>query len=209
MKGFPVTGLRARQKADRNRRLTEAAVELFRDAGYDAVRIEDIAARAEVSVGTFYNYFETKGDLLVSIVMMEVEEVIEAGASVLADPPPDPAEAILRLIDGYYDHSLVYLTKEMWRRAMAISIEAPMTPFSQRYTELDRKLADQVCAMVARLQATGRLRRDVPARAVGEMLFNDLNNAFMEFVKSDEMSLDDLKGQVASHVRLLAQALSP
>ena len=204
-----MAGLRAKQKADRNRRLTEAAVELFRDAGYEAVRIEDIAARAEVSVGTFYNYFETKGDLLVSIVTMEVEEVIEAGTLLLADPPADPAEAILQLIDGYYDHSLVYLTKEMWRRAMAISIEAPMTPFSQRYTELDQKLAGQICAMVARLQAAGRLRADLPARALGEMLFNDLNNAFMEFVKDDAMSLEDLKGQIASHVRLLAAALSP
>lgn len=203
-----MTGLRARQKADRNRRLTEAAVELFRDAGYDAVRIEDIAARAEVSVGTFYNYFETKGDLLVSIVTMEVEEVISTGAAVLADPPDDPAEAILRLLDGYFDHSLVYLTKEMWRRAMAISIEAPTTPFSLHYTELDRKLAGQICLLIARLQVAGRLCADLPARALGDMLFNDLNNAFMEFVKDDAMSLEDLKAQIASHVRPLARILS-
>ena len=204
-----MTGLRARQKADRNRRLTEAAVDLFRDAGYDAVRIEDIAARAEVSVGTFYNYFETKGDLLVSIVTMEVEEVLESGTPVVANPPADPAEAILRLIDGYFDHSQVYLTKEMWRRAMAISIEAPTTPFSVRYTELDRKLSDQVCALILRLQEAGRLRTDMPASALGGMLFNDLNNAFMEFVKSEDMTLVELKAQIAAHVRPLAHVLTP
>ena len=59
-----MTGLRARQKALRHERILEAALALFREAGYDSVRTEDIAAAADVSVGTLYNYFENKGDFL-------------------------------------------------------------------------------------------------------------------------------------------------
>ena len=62
-----MTGLRERQKADRTGRILDAASRLFRDQGYDAVRIEDIAAAAEVSAGTCYNYFSTKGDLLLAM----------------------------------------------------------------------------------------------------------------------------------------------
>ena len=76
-----MTGLRARHKADRTRRMQEAAARLFREAGYGAARMEDIAAAADVSVGTLYNYFETKGDLLLAIVSMEVEEVLTEGAT--------------------------------------------------------------------------------------------------------------------------------
>ena len=54
-----MTGLREQHKADRTRRILQAASEMFRDQGYDAVRIEDIAQRAEVSAGTCYNYFST------------------------------------------------------------------------------------------------------------------------------------------------------
>ncbi|RUT95156.1 TetR/AcrR family transcriptional regulator, partial [Mesorhizobium sp. M7A.T.Ca.TU.009.01.3.2] len=50
-----MSGLRARQKADRHRRIIEAAAELFREAGYEGAKIEAIAAQAEVSVGTIYN----------------------------------------------------------------------------------------------------------------------------------------------------------
>ena len=57
------------------------------------------------------------------------------------------------LIRVYYDHSLHYLSKEMWRTAMALSIEAPGTPFSQRYTRLDAMLAAQVRDLIAALQA--------------------------------------------------------
>ncbi|TIY03560.1 MAG: helix-turn-helix transcriptional regulator, partial [Mesorhizobium sp.] len=73
-----MNGLRARQKADRHRRIIEAAAELFRDAGYEGAKIETIAAQAEVSVGTIYNYYQNKGDILGAIVSMEVNEVLTA-----------------------------------------------------------------------------------------------------------------------------------
>lgn len=204
-----MTGLRQRQKADRRRRILEGAAELFRNAGYTAVRIDDIAASADVSVGTFYNYYGTKGDLLLAIVSMEVEEVLANGEILLADPPADVAKALLALIGGYYDHSLIYLSKEMWRTALAISIEAPDTPFSQRYTELDQLLTDQVCASIRALQRRGLARSDVSPRAIGEILFNNLNMMFIEFVKSETMSLDALHGAMTRQILPLATLLAP
>jgi AcrR family transcriptional regulator len=187
-----MTGLRARQKADKNRRILESAAQLFHSVGYDAARLEDIAHLAEVSVGTFYNYFENKGDLLLATVSMEVEEVLAAGQSMISAPPSDIALALRQLITTYFEHSLVYLSKEMWRTAMALSIQQPSTPFSRRYTELDGLLRDQVCGLIAQLQANGQARRDVDARAIGEVIFNNLNLMFTEFAKNDAMPVAEL-----------------
>jgi AcrR family transcriptional regulator len=199
-----MTGLRERQKADRTRRILEAASTLFRAQGYDSVRIEDIAAAAEVSAGTCYNYFSTKGDLLLAIVSMEVEEVIDAGRALVEAPPPDIAQALGSLIRLYYDHSLNYLSKEMWRKAMAFSIEAPDTPFSQRYTELDAMLAAQVCDLIAALKARGLTRADLDPRVIGQVVFNTLNQMFIEFVKADAMPLADLHRVSAAQTESLA-----
>jgi AcrR family transcriptional regulator len=187
-----MTGLRERQKADRTSRILRAASELFRAQGYDAVRIEDIAAAAEVSAGTCYNYFSTKGDLLLAIVSMEVEEVVEAGRAVIDNPPATAAAALGGLIRLYYDHSLNYLSKEMWRKAMAFSIEAPDTPFSQRYTALDALLAAQVCDLITALQRRHLARPDLDPKIIGQITFNTLNQMFIEFVKADAMPLADL-----------------
>ena len=187
-----MTGLREKQKADRTERILEAASHLFRTQGYDTVRIEDIAAVAEVSVGTCYNYFSTKGDLLLAIVSMEVEEVVATGRALVDAPPPDTAQALGSLIRLYYDHSLNYLSKEMWRKAMAFSIEAPETPFSQRYTELDAMLSAQVCDLIAALQVRGLARPDLDAATLGQIVFNTLNQMFIEFVKANAMPLSDL-----------------
>ena len=192
-----MTGLRERQKAHRTRRILETSSQLFRQVGYGAVRIDDIARAAEISVGTFYNYFETKGDLLLAIVSMEVEEVHDFGKTLLADPPADVARALARLIGGYYDHSLVYLSKEMWRTAMAITIEAPATRFSTRFTDL-----------LAELQRRAVVRPDIDTRALGEVVFNNLNAMFIEFVKDDAMTLPQLNDCVARQNAPLAALIS-
>lgn len=202
-----MAGLRERQKADRSRRIIAAATALFREAGYDATRIEDIAERAEVSAGTAYNYFQTKGEILVAIVSLEVEEVLEAGEAVIREAPADVGEALDRLCAVYFDHSLVYLSKAMWRQAMALSIGAPDTPHGARYTELDARLRDQVCALLDRLRARGLVREDVDTRAVGEMVFNNLNMMFIEFTKSDR-GLPALKRDVARQNAPLARMIA-
>ena len=120
---------------------------------------------------------------------MEVEEVVDAGRAVVAAPPPDIDAALSGLIRLYYDHSLHYLSKEMWRKAMAFSIEAPGTPFSQRYTELDALLIAQVCDLIAALQVHGLARGDLDPDVIGRVVFNTLNQMFIEFVKADEMEL--------------------
>lgn len=140
-------------------------------------------------------------------VALEVEEVLAAGEAILNDPPSGVEVPLLRLIFQYYDHSLEYLTKEMWRAAVAISIEEPHTPNGRRYTELDGCLADQVARLVARLQGMGGVAPELDHRAVGQLIFNNLNAMFIEFVKDDEMTLDHLKARVTAQTRPLARLM--
>lgn len=203
-----MAGLRERQKADRERRILEAAVTRFRAEGYRAVRIEDLAETAQVSVGTVYNYYRTKGEILIATVAMEVEEVLAEGEAIVADPPRGVEPALLALIFQYYDHSLEYLNKEMWRMAMALSIEAPGTPNGRRYSALDRRLAEQVTALVRQLQARGEMGTEFEAGALGQLLFNTLNMMFIEFVKDDAMSLAALRADLARQIGPLARILA-
>ena len=163
---------------------------------------------AEVSVGPVYNYYRTKGDILIATVAMEGEEVLEAGAVIVADPPRGAEAALLALIFQYYDHSLEYLSKEMWRTAMALSIEAPGTPNGRRYSELDQRLAEQVTDLVRALQKRAEVRAELDARALGELIFNNLNQMFTEFVKDDTMTLNTLRDRVAAQTRPLARLIA-
>jgi AcrR family transcriptional regulator len=58
------TGLRERKKARTRAAIREAALELFAARGFERVKVADVAARAEISEATVYNYFSTKEDLV-------------------------------------------------------------------------------------------------------------------------------------------------
>jgi AcrR family transcriptional regulator len=188
-----MSGLREKQKAHRHDRIIEAASRLFRELGYENVKMEAIAAVAEVATGTIYNYYRNKGDLLVAIVSLEVEEVLRAGEAVIADPPRSAEDAVDALVGGYVEHSLHYLSKEMWRQAMAISTTQPISPFGETYAALDLALARQTCELLEKLQALGLLGREADPDSLGEVIFNNTNMNFIVFVKTEAMELVDLR----------------
>jgi AcrR family transcriptional regulator len=59
-----VTGLRERKKARTRRGISEAAIALFLERGYEQVSVAEIAEAAEVSKRTLFAYFPTKDDLV-------------------------------------------------------------------------------------------------------------------------------------------------
>lgn len=203
-----MAGLRERQKAARQQRILEAATELFRREGYDKTRMEDIASMAEISTGTTYNYYQTKADILIAVVSMEVEEILATGAKIVEAPPASVAGALIELASLYNEHSLVYLSKEMWRMAMSFAIQRPQTPFSLRYTELDRRLCQQIGEMVQALQKQGLVEANLEHSAVAEIIFSNLNMMFIEFVKCEDMTMDELKNSVNDQLALLASFIT-
>ncbi len=57
-------GLRERKKQDTRERITRAAIALFGERGFERVPVADIAAEADVSTATVFNYFPAKEDLI-------------------------------------------------------------------------------------------------------------------------------------------------
>ena len=78
-----------RRKQERPRELLDAALSVFVERGFAAARAEEIAARAGVSKGTLYLYFNSKEDLLKTLIAEgfssriegQVDQATSAGAS--------------------------------------------------------------------------------------------------------------------------------
>lgn len=84
-----------RRKEARPAELLDAAIDVFFEKGFAAARLEDIAARAGVSKGTIYLYFNSKDDVFEALVraipLPNVEQL-----RALASEASIPADQMLR-----------------------------------------------------------------------------------------------------------------
>jgi AcrR family transcriptional regulator len=89
----PVEGLRERHRKRTAADLEEAALTLFSERGFDAVTIDDIAAAADVSRRTFFRYFASKEDVILSDHPKRLDEL---EAALDRRPADEPALTALR-----------------------------------------------------------------------------------------------------------------
>lgn len=73
--------------------LIQAGRTAFEEQGFDAVRVDDVCARAGVAHGTFYTYFDSKEELFTEVASTVAGEIFAAGA-VGPAVPEDPRARI-------------------------------------------------------------------------------------------------------------------
>jgi AcrR family transcriptional regulator len=81
----PSPGLRERKKQQTKERLITAALLLFKDRGYEGATVEAIAEQAEVSVTTFFRYFDSKED----VFLEGHRAIIDRVEAAIRERPPD------------------------------------------------------------------------------------------------------------------------
>src|ERR1051325_7255883 len=72
----PAPGRRAKNKELTRQRIVTAALTLFESKGFDATTTKQIAQRARIAEGTVFNYFETKEDIALHFLELEVDHAI-------------------------------------------------------------------------------------------------------------------------------------
>jgi AcrR family transcriptional regulator len=92
----PAEQLRPSQ-VKRRGRVIAAALELGAEGGYDAVQMRDVAARADVALGTIYRYFSSKDHVLAAAMQEWTDELRQR----LTQVPPRGTDAADQLVDVF------------------------------------------------------------------------------------------------------------
>jgi len=93
---------RNRERARRQQEILKAAREVFFTKGIHRATVDDVAARAELSKGAIYLYFESKESLLAHLLLEGLETLLkELRAAYAPEEPLTAPERIRRLARAY------------------------------------------------------------------------------------------------------------
>ena len=167
--------------------------------------MEDIAAAADVSVGTLYNYFGSKVVLQLAVFEEETAAIVGNGAGIISDPGDDPVAAVERLFDGYLDGFF-----SIDRRLLLDVFRAGFdrTEMLPGLVSLDLLILQQLGELMGNLAVRGLIRSERVEDAV-LLLYSSLVTVLLLFLTIDGMGQEDIRSQARRLVETAFHGLNP
>ena len=158
----PPESLRERKKRETYGRILEAGRDLFQAQGFEETAVEQIAAQANISRATFFNYFATKEVLLGAIADGELDWLQRRIKGELAAEPSAVARirrAVWMLVEDTW--SFLQVTRYVF-------LDALRHPANQGASNV--KLSDMLEALVREAQEKGEIRADLNSGEIAQAI---------------------------------------
>ncbi|MBT5434211.1 MAG: TetR/AcrR family transcriptional regulator [Alphaproteobacteria bacterium] len=197
-----MVGLRERNKAKRRQGILHAAQTLFREHGYGAVAVSDIAAAAGVAEGTVFNYFPAKGDLLLELMVEENARVVARLETRSISRDDDPRDTIADFFLIVAQESFALVDRRTWREVAALLITSAESPFASRYLELRAALKRSLVQLLIGL-AKEQAWPMADLGALADLLWRAFWGLFLFIIASDHLSPADLRRTMLRDITLL------
>jgi AcrR family transcriptional regulator len=137
----PALGLRERKKVRTRAAIQRHALRLFREQGYDATTVSQIAAAADISESTFFRYFPTKE----AVVLWDDLDPLLIQA-VRAQPPGSKPIRVLReaIREVFAQLPPAQMAEQRERMALVLSVPQLHTTMLEQFGQAMREVAELV-----------------------------------------------------------------
>ena len=184
-------GLRERKKLKTKAAIQSAAIELFLRQGFDETTIEQIAAAAEISPSTFFNYFPTKEDV---VFQDELDPLILAAFD--AQPAgTNPIRAIRNAMKSVF-REITPEQDRLIRERIALMSSTPSLRAAMLAQFAD--LVDQIATLVA--GRSGRSADDFAVRNLAGALLGVMMSAFLTVSGDPEQDMMEAADRALAHL---------
>ncbi len=182
-------GRRQRKKRAVRDSILSAAATLFVERGFSATRIDAISDAADIAVGTVYNYFKTKTDLLVAILFDDVDAFVIETRTLVAHPDRDTTVAIGAICDALIAR-IDTRPKMLWRQLFGHAL-IDSTQLGPAYANVERLLLNIVRSILLRQRAEGAVESRFTVDEAADIVFGLANTLIYAYCRSDTMTHDD------------------
>jgi AcrR family transcriptional regulator len=189
------SGVRAKSKEANRRKILESAYVLFRDRGFDAATLRDIARNAGLSTGAVFANFADKSEIFIKVVETENTRIVSLMLD--AHDPTLPLNGRLhhQIMSGY--RAAIGLGRIIM--AAFVMKWTPDTPGFIEVARLNEMMRQAILETLVFARGRGELKADAPIEIATEVLedlcFSALRRASL-YNLSEEMVSERLSFQI-------------
>lgn len=197
-------GLRDRKRIETRRRIAESARSLALEHEIDHTTIEQIAARADISPRTFFNYFDSKEDAVLGHSELDLSaEALAAHLETVAGEPA--AQAVVDLAFLVFGDTFADEAERTARKELVVRFPQLMRRQVTRMTTVSEAMVGAVRTVLARDPAWGPEAATVQA---AEMLLGMCMTALRSAARHEGESADDVRAEVVALIRDTASRIA-
>jgi TetR/AcrR family transcriptional regulator len=207
----PVPTRGARRVARTRAAILDAAEAAFREGGYRATRMEDVAAAADVAIGSIYNHFGDKDGLYHALAERAVELFARYMAAAYA-AGETPLERVMACGDAYLRFHLEHPGAFRFLAFDGVETGPPIADreLADRITAATEEILDGFQATIQAAMDAGEVRTTLDAHRVSRFLWGAWNGVVALGLRSDRLGLtdDDIEATIMTGRHIVLEGLA-
>ena len=188
------------KSAQTRSRILDAAAKLFREVGYTAASLREIAKLADMQAGSLYYHFDSKEELAEAVMAVGVDGS-EAAVRLAVSALPDSADVLDQLEAGFAAHLTFLLDRSDYAVAMLRMLHQTPNHIRERTLQRQRHFGRLFSELFEQAQLEGAINPALDLSAIRMLLFGAMNWT-PEWYSSQGLNASELASQLR---RLLEQ----
>ncbi len=197
--------LREGVKEERKAKIHEAAIQLFSKQGFTKTTMEQVAENAGFAVGTLYNYYPSKGDLLLNISKSMSSLLDEEISQVLYNQKETPQEWICDLLFLYMKNTMIF-PKELWREFFGYTLLHEIS-FLNFVRKMDTPFLNYISLLIAQLIHRKKLNPHINTETVVEVIYDLLQHSILRYISGEIATENDWKNEIKIRISMLVKGI--
>ncbi|MFC4077980.1 TetR/AcrR family transcriptional regulator [Salinithrix halophila] len=200
--------LREQKKQYNRTAILNTAGRLFFEQGYTKTTMAEVAKQSAVGVGTIYNYFPSKSDLLLNLFAAESDQLALEPASFCAHD--SPVQCIQDWVRSMVDFFRLY-PKAFWREVMQAFADNvdENRELRKGLFQWDYQFIDQTEKLIATLQTQKKLDTDFSAKEAAITLYSVLAFQLLAFIYEEVMTEEELEARLERQILFIFSEKTP
>lgn len=199
-------GKREQQKLDRHQLIISEAKTLIAKHGFRQLKLATLAKRCNLAVGTLYNYFQCRQQLLLSMLVEQTTEANQQLDELHKDPPEAPYDGLSRFIEICCSH-IQDKDRLLWREVIAAVLTEP-EKFQLETDAMDSTLSQHNINLICHYQEQGELDQHTDPQSLARIMRAIALNAVINFLHDSQLSREDMLNEIHQSIATLLHGIT-